>query len=122
MKRAVVVPVNGPMRFVEWEHDGQLLSLLHREIGADCVDSFRMRGRDGEMTGWVDDDGLLADAPELNLRLLQIAHACGYPAAALAGTGVITGGAAPDGDTLGLNDELVEWFERAAATRTGADA
>lgn len=119
MNRAVVVPVEGPIRFVEWQNDGDLLPLLQREIGTDCVDSFRMRGRSGEMTGWVDDEGLLVDAPKVNLRLLQIAHALGYPADALAGTGVITGGATVEGDTLGLNDELVAWFEAAAATRTG---
>jgi hypothetical protein len=62
VKRAVVVPVDGPIRFVEWERDGQLLPLLHREIGT------------------------------------------------------------VEGDTLGLNDELVAWFEAAAATRTGAGA
>lgn len=50
---------------------------------------------------YVDDEGLLIERPVLNLALTVLAHALGTPAV-LFGNGVVLGGDAETGDTLGL--------------------
>lgn len=124
MGRAIVLPapLDEPHRIVTWSADGELLDLLHREIGCASIDkSPQLHTRHGSMAMWVDDVGLLAPEVEHNDRAIGIGRAVGWPVADLARTVVITGGAAPGGDTMGLSDELMAVIERAlAATREAA--
>lgn len=105
----LVVPADAAVEpyTVEWEREALLLSLLYREIGCDSVDSFRIRLSFADLTVWVDDTGLLGDAPEYNDRLLLLANMLGYGAEALAGPGFITGPPDPGGDMTGLPDDTV---------------
>lgn len=105
----VVVPADprADAYTVEWEQDAHLLPLLYREIGCDSVDSFRIRLPFADLTVWVDDTGLLAEAPAYNDRLLRLAHSLGYMADSLAGTALITGPVTEAGDMTGLPADTV---------------
>ena len=119
--RAFVIPVDmaEPGRIVEWDADGKLLDLLHRETGCDCIDkSPELSTPYGSMAMWVDDEGLLADPIAHNDRALGLARAVGWMTPDLAGPVVITGGHIEDGTTLGLSEELLAAIERGVAAAT----
>lgn len=92
---------------VEWATERELLPLLHREIGCEYVDSFRIRHPLVDLAVWVDDTGLLADTVVHNDRALTFARTLGYMAEALAGNAVLTGPPDPGGDMTGLPDDTV---------------
>jgi len=112
MMRGFVLPPAGPGRVVEWTVESQLLGVLYREIGVDCVDSARVPTPAGVLSMWVDDNGLLTDQPVFNDRAIAMCRAFGYNVAALAGTVVFAGGPTSDGNTPGLTDDQLALCER----------
>lgn len=92
---------------IEWGAPGELLPLLYREIGTDCVDHGTVVLPGGELTIWVDDTGLTVPHPDYNDHALGIARGGGWNAVAIAGTVVITGGCDRFGNTLGLSEMLL---------------
>ena len=112
--RAYVLPADAtqPGRMVSWDKPSELLSLMYREIGTDCVDCGPCCETSlGDFVIWVSDDGLLAEQPEYNDHAIGIARGAGWNVPMLAGTAFITGGYTPDGETLGLSEALLQHID-----------
>lgn len=104
-----------PGRTFTWRHDGELLALLYGEIGCDtvaCTPEFQTPF--GRVVMWCDDVALVREGGPLarNERAMALADASGGYGATLAGTVVVTGGAYGDGETAGLNTELLDAIAR----------
>jgi hypothetical protein len=123
--RVYVIPaaLDEPPRAVDLAPD--LLTVLHREIGCDCIDStpnIQIAPGVG-IRIWVDDTGLLTHPDEHNDRAIEMARAHGYMAPDFARTVVVTGAATDDGDTPPLREDVIAWLDEvfALAAATAAE-
>jgi hypothetical protein len=104
-------PLIEPPRAVEMTSD--LLPVLYREIGCDCVDATPPipLAPGVEITLWVDDTSLLTHPEDHNDRALALARVHGYNAPNFTRTVVITGGVDRHGDTLPLPEDVISWLD-----------
>lgn len=122
--RAYVLPaaMKAHGRVALWSESRQLLPMMYRLIGRPSVECTpEIPTPYGVMVMWLDETGLSADPVERNDRAIALCRACGYSVPDIAGTVVITGGAAPDGSTRGLDDDLLEEIQM-AMTAVAAEA
>lgn len=70
---AVVIPVDGDIRQVEWpESDTDHLTTMYREIGCSTVELVNLR--DFGLHMWADEEGLFKHEPRLNYRASALAQ------------------------------------------------
>lgn len=109
-RNALVLPVafSEMPRVVTWTGP-HLLDLLYREIGTDCIDSSPdLHTPHGRTRMWVADNGLLQPEIEHNDRAIALCRGVGYNVPDVGGVAIFTGGTDPNGDTLGIPDQLAE--------------
>lgn len=104
---AIVIPDDEtqPIGEITWDADDDLLDLFYATIGCRYVETGPAIG-DAEGTRlyfWLDEEGKLERRP-INPRATALAHALGWSADLLVGPVVLTGGADPEGNTLGLTN------------------
>lgn len=108
--RALRLTPDGRIRRVALETggDGDHLDAMYREIGCDLVECVGLRH---DLDLWVDEEGKLNDAWELNLAATALLHRHGLRDV-VAGTALLTGGVDEDGNTLGITDQAAADIER----------
>lgn len=113
---ALVIPADpaAPAHTVTWTRDDDVLDLLCTHIGCSFVDLVTLAvdgAPDDTISLWCDDDGI-PNKLRPNPRLTHLARGLGQPLH-LFGTVVITGNADTDGNTLGLDPELLDQLHAA---------
>ena len=108
--KALRLSPDGDIRRIELEASpaGDHLHAMYRAIGCDLVDCV---GLGDDLDLWVDDEGKLKAEWEINLPASVLMQRSGVPDV-VAGTGLLTGGADDEGNTLGISDTTADDVER----------
>lgn len=101
--QGVLFTPGGAVSVVQRPTHQNTLQWLYGTIGCHTVDVVELG--DG-LSLWLDDEGLLTQAPRLNLPATALAASFGELRQGLYGPAVLLGGTNEDGDTLGLSEEM----------------
>ncbi|GGO58788.1 DUF3846 domain-containing protein [Streptomyces lasiicapitis] len=108
---ALLIRTDGQFRLLDWPaDDNDHLKILYAACDADHIDAVQITER---LTMWVDDEGMLNNAPP-NLGATRLYALHRPPHQAYYGHALFTGGADAEGNTLGLTQDeaghLVEQY------------
>ncbi|MFI8515287.1 DUF3846 domain-containing protein [Streptomyces sp. NPDC085460] len=102
---ALLVRPDGFFKIIDWPAEtGDNLKTLRAEIECRTVDVFDVTET---LSMWVDDEGLYAENPHVNVPASLILFRYCTPPQRYVGNAVFTGGADPHGATLGLTEDQV---------------
>jgi Domain of unknown function (DUF3846) len=108
--KAIILQQSGSFETVAWPSDDSLgYNILQKSVGGYIE---RVASADGSMSFWVNEEGKLNGFTRNMLGTLLWWLTAPYAAGQdiLVGPVVITGGAGPEGQTLGLTDEQVAFL------------